>query len=166
MAIHTLRKTQLVPATLAECWDFFSDPRNLARITPPGMGFRVTSENLPREIRPGLLIAYRVRPLAGIPVAWLSEITHVRAPHGFVDEQRVGPYRVWHHEHSFVEKGERLVEVRDEVTYALPFGALGDILAGWLVRRQLAAIFRFREKAVAEIFGPAGPACSPAYSLK
>lgn len=155
MAIHTLRKTQLIRATLAECWDFFSNPRNLARITPPALGFRTVSGELPTEIHAGLMIEYRVRPVAGIPVAWLTEITHVRAPVHFVDEQRVGPYRLWHHEHFFVEKGARLVEVRDEVTYALPLGALGDIAAGWLVRRQLRAIFDFREKAVERIFSGA-----------
>lgn len=153
MAIHTLVRTQLVHATLAECWDFFSDPRNLARITPPEMGFEVLTDPLPAGIRAGLMITYRVRPALGIPVLWLTEITHVHAPHGFTDEQRVGPYRVWHHEHSFVEKGERLVEACDEVTYALPLGACGDIAAHWLVRRQLRAIFAFRKKAIENIFG-------------
>lgn len=151
MAIHTLQKSQLLRATLAQCWDFFSDPRNLARITPPVLDFTVISE-LPGRIYPGLMIRYRVRPLLHLPVTWLTEITHVREPHYFADEQRTGPYRLWHHEHFFEKKDEHHTEVRDLVTYALPFGWIGDLAAHVMVQRQLRAIFAFREKAVAEIF--------------
>ena len=101
MAIHVLRKTQMVAASVAECWAFFSDPRNLPRITPPALDFRVLTE-LPPSVHPGLMIEYRVRPLLGISMSWLTEITHVEPGVRFVDEQRIGPYRIWHHEHHFL----------------------------------------------------------------
>jgi len=152
MPIHTLRKTQIVPASQEECWAFFSDPHNLARITPPSLDFQVRSD-LPSSIHPGLMIEYRVRPLLGIPMEWLTEITHVEAPHRFVDEQRVGPYAIWHHEHTFVSKDDRTTEVRDLVHYVLPLGWLGNLAHPFLVTPALRTIFDFREKAVRERFG-------------
>jgi len=140
-----------VAATLETCWEFFSDPRNLARITPPEMGFEVISAPAPR-IHPGLMIQYRVRPLFGIPLDWLSEITHVDAPRLFIDEQRVGPYRVWHHEHRFTDAGGGTTLMEDRVTYVLPFGFLGDLGHPLLVKPQLRRIFDFRNEAVRKIF--------------
>ena len=100
MGIHVLTRSQIVPASVEECWAFFSDPRNLSKITPPALDFRVLSD-LPAKVYPGMMIQYRVRPLLGIPLTWLTEITHVEEPGHFVDEQRVGPYTLWHHEHWF-----------------------------------------------------------------
>ncbi len=100
MPIYQLERKQTVSLGLEECWRFFSDPRNLEKITPPSMNFTIKSA-LPPEVYPGLMIEYTVSPLLGIPLTWLTEIVHVDAPHRFVDEQRVGPYRIWHHEHSF-----------------------------------------------------------------
>ena len=151
MPIHTLEQTQTVTAGLEGCWNFFSDPRNLDRITPPELGFEVTSAPVPR-IHPGLMIQYRVRPLFGIPLNWLSEITHVDEPHCFVDEQRIGPYRIWHHEHRFTDAGNGTVIVHDKVTYVLPFGLLGEIAHPLLVKPQLRRIFDFRNEAVRKIF--------------
>ncbi len=152
MAIHVLRSTQIIPVPLEECWAFFSNPRNLAKITPPALDFQVLSE-LPPEVYPGMMIEYRVRPLLGIPVTWLTEITHVEKPHRFVDEQRVGPYAIWHHEHFFTALGDGRTEIRDVVHYVLPFGWLGNLAHPLLVTPQLAKIFAFREKAVRELFG-------------
>ena len=152
MAIHALRRTQIVAAPLGECWAFFSNPRNLALITPPGLDFQVLSE-LPAAVYPGMMIEYRVRPLLGIPVRWLTEITHVEAPARFVDEQRVGPYAVWHHEHFFTALPDGRTELRDVVHYVLPLGWLGNLAHPLLVAPQLEKIFAFREKAVAERFG-------------
>ncbi len=153
MAIHTLTSKQIITATRQQAWDFFSDPRNLARITPPEMGFEITTPDLPPRIRAGLMIAYRVRPLFGIPMSWLSEITLVREGECFIDEQRVGPYAVWHHEHWFHERDGGRIEVEDRVTYALPFGSLGDLAHPILVKPQLDRIFAFRDSAVRAHFG-------------
>ncbi len=144
VAIYTLNRTQVVRMPLADCWAFFSDPRNLAKITPPELGFEVKSE-LPSEIYPGLMIRYTVSPLFGIRMSWLTEITQVQAPHAFIDEQRVGPYRLWHHEHFFRALDAEHTEVRDCVHYVPPFGFLGAIANRLIIRRQLARIFDFRE---------------------
>jgi len=152
MPVHILRRTQIVPASIEVCWDFFSDPRNLARITPPALDFRVCGDS-PARIYAGLMITYRVRPLFGVPVTWVTEITHVEAPHRFVDEQRVGPYAIWHHEHFFTALADGRTEVRDLVHYQLPWGWLGNLAHPLLVAPQLERIFAFRNKAVAEHFG-------------
>ncbi|MEO6742822.1 MAG: SRPBCC family protein [Chthoniobacteraceae bacterium] len=149
--IHVLETIQIIPATIERAWDFFSDPRNLAKITPPELDFTVLTA-LPERVHPGMMIQYRVRPLLGIPVRWLTEITHVEQGKFFVDEQRIGPYRIWHHEHHFKPLDGGRIEMTDRVTYVLPFSPLGDLAHPFLVKPQLAKIFAFREKAVNEIF--------------
>ncbi len=143
MPIYTLERTQVVRMPLDECWSFFSDPRNLARITPPSLRFRVRSD-LPHDVYAGLMIRYTVSPLLGIPMTWVTEITQVAEPSFFVDEQRVGPYRLWHHEHFFRALDASQTEVRDLVHYAPPFGPLGAIINAFVIRPQLEAIFDFR----------------------
>jgi len=152
MPIHVFRATQIVPAPILECWAFFSDPRNLAEITPKALDFQVRSE-LPPVIQPGMMIEYRVRPLLGVPMTWLTEITHVEPGRRFVDEQRVGPYAIWHHEHTFTALAGGRTEIRDLVHYVLPFGWLGNLVHPFLVVPELRRIFAFREKAVRERFG-------------
>jgi ligand-binding SRPBCC domain-containing protein len=149
--IHTLQTSQIFHASMERVWDFFSDPRNLAKITPPELGFTVLSE-LPERVHPGMMIEYRVRPLLGIPVRWLTEITHVEPGKFFVDEQRIGPYRIWHHEHHFAQLDGGRIEMTDKVTYVLPFWPFGELAHPFLVKPQLAKIFAFREKAVGEFF--------------
>lgn len=133
-------------APLERVWSFFADPRNLPEITPPWLGFRVVSP-VPERMYPGLLLEYRVRPFGWWESPWVAEITHVEEGRRFVDEQRIGPYRLWHHEHHFRVVDGR-VEVRDLVLYALPAGRLGRALASRAVERRLAAIFDYRERAV------------------
>ena len=144
MPVYTFTRTQTVAMPLEQCWAFFSDPRNLAKITPPALRLRVESE-LPPEIHPGLMIRYTVSPLFGLPMQWLTEITHVRKPDYFVDEQRVGPYRVWHHEHSFRAVGSNETEVHDLVHYVPPLGPVGAIINALVIRAQLERIFAYRE---------------------
>ncbi len=151
MSIHVLSRTQVVAASLEVCWRFFSDPHNLAELTPPELHLRPIGE-VPAEARAGLLIRYRVRPLLGIPMTWISEITDVQPPRSFVDDQRAGPYRLWHHEHTFAPRGAAHTEISDVVHYALPFGFLGDLVHALVVRRQLQRIFDFRAAAVDRIF--------------
>jgi len=149
--IHVLETSQIIYARIGRAWDFFSDPRNLAKITPPELDFTILNV-LPERVYQGMMIEYRVRPLLGIPVRWVTEITHVDPEKLFVDEQRIGPYRIWHHEHHFKELDSGRVEMKDRVTYVLPFGPLGNLVHPILVKPQLAKIFAFREKAVAELF--------------
>lgn len=157
MTLTLFRAVQRIPASLDDAWDFFADPRNLARITPPALGIVITSD-LPRRMHPGMIVTYTVRPFLGIPVRWVTEITHMREPDFFVDEQRFGPYRFWHHQHRFRAVG-RGVEAEDIVHYALPCGVAGRVLAGSLVRGRLAEVFAFRRRALEEIFG-GGPAAA------
>jgi ligand-binding SRPBCC domain-containing protein len=152
MAIHVLEHSQIVRASLEECWAFFSDPRNLAKITPEALDFVILSD-LPERMHQGLMIQYRVRPLLGIPMTWLTEITHVKEPNYFVDEQRVGPYRIWHHEHFFKQLDDGRVELRDRVHYVLPFSPFSEIVHPFVVAPELKKIFAHREKAVRERFG-------------
>jgi ligand-binding SRPBCC domain-containing protein len=152
MAVHTLHTTQTIRATRQEAWDFFSNPRNLARITPPDLGFEILTPDLPPRMRQGMLITYRVRPLLRLPMTWLSEITLVEEGQRFIDEQRIGPYALWHHEHEFHDLGDGRIQMTDKATYVLPFAPLGDLAYPWLVRPQLQRIFAHREQAVRELF--------------
>jgi ligand-binding SRPBCC domain-containing protein len=151
MAIHVLQRCQILPIPLEECWDFFSDPRNLPKITPKSLDFMVLG-TLPERMHPGLMIQYRVRPFLNLPVRWLTEITHVDPRRYFVDEQRVGPYRLWHHEHWFKSTAPRQTEVRDLVHYVLPFGPLGEVAHSLFVRGELRRIFDFREDVTRQLF--------------
>ncbi len=152
MAIYRLRRQQWIPATRAQVWEFFSNAANLAAITPKKMGFRVTSGDLPQGIYPGQIITYKVAPLLGIPLFWMTEITAVEEGKLFVDEQRRGPYRLWHHQHHFEEKDGGVL-MTDIVHYEVPLGVLGRVANAALVRRELETIFDFRARAVAERFG-------------
>ncbi|MDB6154434.1 MAG: hypothetical protein JWL90_2887 [Chthoniobacteraceae bacterium] len=152
--IHHFKKTQIVPVSLDQCWRFFSDPRNLAKITPAALDFRILTP-LPDQMEEGMRIEYRVRPLFGIPMRWISEITRVEPMQSFVDEQHTGPYKSWHHEHQFRALDDSRTEMQDIVSYEVPFGALGDLVNALVVRRQLGVIFDFRTRAVGELFGNA-----------
>jgi ligand-binding SRPBCC domain-containing protein len=139
--LYRLERTQFLPLSLLDAWDFFSYPRNLPLITPPTLGFRLTCDP-PCRMYPGLILTYRVPPFPPLSVSWVTEITHVDEPEFFVDEQRFGPYAFWHHQHHFREVPGG-VEVRDLVHYALPLDPLGRIAAR-LVGKRLGEIFDFR----------------------
>jgi ligand-binding SRPBCC domain-containing protein len=148
MQVHTLHRKESFPLPVTAAWDFFSNPNNLPVITPPELGFEILTPDLPPRIYAGMMIAYRVRPLAGFPVTWLTEITHLREGEFFVDEQRAGPYALWHHEHRLRDAGAGSTEVEDLVTFRLPIGRFGALLHRLVVRRKLEAIFDFRSAAV------------------
>lgn len=145
-----LERTTFVPATPAEVFSFFSRPENLARITPPSLGF-VIRETPEGGIREGARIVYRIR-VAGLPLTWVTNIARWDPEREFVDEQVRGPYRKWVHTHSFTPLNNG-VEMRDRVEYELPFGILGRLLGGWFVRRQLRTIFDYREAQIRAMFG-------------
>jgi ligand-binding SRPBCC domain-containing protein len=148
--MYQLKRKQLVKTDLQTCWDFFSSPKNLSVITPEKMKFTVLTEQ-PETMYEGLMIAYKVSPVLGIPLGWITEIKTVKEGLFFVDEQRKGPYSIWHHEHHF-EAVEGGVLMTDIVSYTLPLGFLGKF-AHWLfVRKQLETIFEYRFKKVEEIF--------------
>lgn len=150
--VYSLKTVQRIPVSLAEAWDFFSSPANLKEITPSNLGFNIISKHHGMRMYPGQVIEYKVRPILGIPLYWMTEITHVADHQYFVDEQRFGPYSLWHHQHHFktIEGG---VEMTDIVHYKLPLWILGDIANTIMVRRQLQQIFEYRFTAVEQRFG-------------
>ncbi|MES2430080.1 MAG: SRPBCC family protein [Bacteroidota bacterium] len=150
--IYSIKTVQKIPISLDEAWIFFSSPDNLKAITPKNIGFNIISKYHGEKMYPGQIIEYKVRPILGIPLYWMTEITHVENKKHFIDEQRYGPYSLWHHQHHFKEI-EGGVEMTDIVHYKLPFGFLGDIGNTILVKHQLKKIFDYRYKKVEELFG-------------
>jgi ligand-binding SRPBCC domain-containing protein len=152
MGFYQLYKEQKLPATPDEVWEFISSPYNLKKITPEYMGFDITSEMLTSKMYPGMIISYKVSPVLGIKMTWVTEITQVKEKEYFVDEQRVGPYTVWHHEHK-IEAIEGGVLMTDIVSYKPPLWFLGSVANSVLIKKQLREIFDYRKKAFERIFG-------------
>lgn len=151
--VYQLTSVQRVPASLDKVWDFFSDPRNLFAITPPFLNLVVTNQPFGGRMYAGQVITYKVKPLLGVPLFWMTEITHVQEGKLFVDEQRQGPYKLWHHQHHFVPI-EGGVEMTDIVHYAVPFGPLGRLANAITIKGQLHKIFTYRYQKIVELFGP------------
>jgi ligand-binding SRPBCC domain-containing protein len=150
---YLLKTEQAIPISLDEAWDFFSSPINLAKITPKEMSFVVTSDfTAETKIYAGMIITYRIAPLLGIKMNWMTEITQVKEGEYFVDEQRFGPYALWHHEHHFKAiKGG--VMMNDILNYAIPYSFIGTVANGAFIGKQIKKIFEFRETAIKEMFG-------------
>lgn len=151
MKIHTLVSKQNLPISLEEAWQFLSDPKNLKTITPDYMGFDIIS-GADRSMFPGQIIQYIVTPVLGIKTKWVTEITHVSDQKYFVDEQRFGPYALWHHKH-FLREIPGGVEMEDVIDYKVPMGILGQMAHPILVRPKLNEIFEYRRKKLIEMFG-------------
>jgi ligand-binding SRPBCC domain-containing protein len=152
MATFSLKTVQKIPVDIETAWEFFSNPANLQTITPKNMGFKVLSKHHGDKVYPGQIIEYKVSPVLGIPLYWMTEITQVKNNEYFIDEQRYGPYQLWHHQHHFkiIEGG---VEMTDIVHYRNPLGFLGTIANTLFVKTQLKQIFEFRINAVEELLG-------------
>ena len=148
--IYTLTEELVLPIRLDKAWDFFSSPLNLQKITPEEMGFKITSGNV-KKMHPGQIITYKVGVAPMIKSSWVTEITHVDEKKYFVDEQRFGPYKMWHHEHHFEEVKEG-VKMIDKVSYKLPLGFLGQIAHAIFVKRQLTKIFSHRTEVLTKLF--------------
>ena len=136
--------------TLDNSWNFFSDPRNLPKITPPWLNLKVTSD-LPDKMYEGMIITYKVYPFLGIPSNWVTEITQVKEKNFFIDEQRFGPYKFWHHQHHFKQIDDG-IEMEDIVTYALPLDPLSRPLNSLFVGKKIKEIFKFREEVLKKLF--------------
>jgi ligand-binding SRPBCC domain-containing protein len=148
MATHTLHRSQLIRRDLKDVFSFFEDPSNLAKITPPKMGFQILTPS-PIKMQRGTLIDYVVH-IMGLPLRWTSLITEYDPPYKFVDEQLKGPYSFWHHTHLFKQVPEGTL-IEDIVQYRVPMGPLGVWLEPFLVRPQLNAIFNYRQKVISEL---------------
>jgi len=143
MKIFQLKSKQLLNISLEESWDFFSNPRNLPKITPPWLKLKVTSD-VPDKMYAGMIITYKVYPFLSIPSNWVTEITQVKEKQFFIDEQRFGPYKFWHHQHHFKEIDEG-IEMDDIVTYALPFDPISRPVSSLVVDKKVKEIFNYRE---------------------
>ncbi len=152
MPVYSLQSVQKIPVSLENAWEFFSHPANLAKMTPEYLNLKFTNKLYGESMYPGQVMTYNVKPILGIPMFWMTEITHVDHHRYFVDEQRTGPYRIWHHQHHFrvIEGG---VEMTDIVHYQPPLGWLGALANTLFIKGQLKAIFEFRHKRVQELFG-------------
>ena len=152
MAVYSIKEVQRMPVSLDEAWSFFSHPRNLAVMTPEYLNLKFTNELFGDEMYPGQVMTYKVKPVLGIPMFWMTEITHVMDRKFFVDEQRFGPYALWHHQHHFREIPGG-VEMTDLVHYKVPGWIIGDLANTLFIRKKLEEIFSFRRKKVEELFG-------------
>ncbi|MGH2647264.1 MAG: SRPBCC family protein [Ginsengibacter sp.] len=146
-----MKKVQVITAPIEQVWTFFSSPQNLKDITPPHLGFNILSDNRD-EMYAGEIIEYTVKPLLGIPLYWMTEITHVQPMKYFIDEQRFGPYSFWHHQHHFKETNEG-IEMTDIVHYKIPFWFIGDMTNSLVVKAQLKKIFDYRTEVTNKMFG-------------
>jgi ligand-binding SRPBCC domain-containing protein len=152
MAVYSLKKVQKIPVSLDEAWLFFSHPKNLAVMTPEYLNLKFTNALFGEKMYAGQVMTYNVKPVLGIPMFWMTEITHVKDREYFVDEQRFGPYALWHHQHHFREI-EGGVEMTDLIHYKVPGWFFGDLLNSLFIKKQLEGIFEFRFKKVEELFG-------------
>jgi ligand-binding SRPBCC domain-containing protein len=151
MKIYTKKSIQNLPISINQAWDFLSDPKNLKTITPDYMGFFIES-GADRPMYAGQIIQYVVTPIMGIKTKWVTEITHVVENKYFVDEQRFGPYSLWHHKH-FIKEIPGGVEMEDIIDYKVPMGILGQLVHPFLVKPKLDEIFNYRHAKLIELFG-------------
>ena len=151
MKIYTLHKKQQLPISVDKAWKFLSNPRNLKTITPDYMSFNILS-GADRDMYSGQIIQYIVTPILGIKTKWVTEITHIENKKYFVDEQRFGPYALWHHKH-FINEIDGGVEMEDIIDYKVPMGILGQLVHPFLVKPKLEEIFNYRQKKLIELFG-------------
>jgi ligand-binding SRPBCC domain-containing protein len=152
MTPRRLEFTSIVPLSLPETWAFFSRPENLEKLTPPEVSFNIKSPVTGVEMYEGMVIQYRVSPFAGVGMDWVTEITQIKHHEHFIDDQRVGPFALWHHQHFFHDLGDERTKMTDILHYQAPLGILGTI-ADWLfVRRQVEGIFTAREEAIKQLF--------------
>jgi ligand-binding SRPBCC domain-containing protein len=152
MPFYQFEQSQKIPSNIDAVWDFISSPENLKEITPQYLGFEVTNNGGSLKMYPGMIITYKVSPLFGIKLNWMTEITQVKDKEYFVDEQRVGPYNLWHHQHK-LEVIAGGVLMKDIVTYQPPFGFLGAIANTFIIKNKLKEIFDYRTIAVENKFG-------------
>jgi len=150
--METLKSDQNLPIAINEAWEFFSSPGNLKKITPAFMGFDITSDYRGESMYQGMIITYKVRPVFKIPLDWVTEITHVAEPYFFVDNQKAGPFKYWHHQHIFKEI-DGGVQMTDIVNYAVPMPWVGSLAEYLFVKNRVNEIFDFRHKKLLEIFG-------------
>jgi len=151
MSFTQIHREQLVKTDINTLWDFMSSPKNLETITPESMMFKITSKNKDEKMYPGMIITYIVSPLLKIKLTWMTEITQVKEKSFFIDEQRLGPYTMWHHQHIFKQTEEGIL-MKDIITYIPPFGIIGKIANFLFIKSKVNQIFNYRNKKIDSLF--------------
>ena len=151
MAYTQIKRTQLLKTDIDTLWEFISSPKNLQAITPKSMRFKITSDNKDEKMYPGMIISYKVAPILSIPMTWVTEITQVKEHAFFIDNQVIGPYKLWHHQHIFTQTKEGIL-MEDIISYTPPFGIIGKIANLLFIKRKVESIFDFRFKILEERF--------------
>ena len=151
MSFTQIHREQLVKTDINTLWDFMSSPKNLETITPESMMFKITSKNKDEKMYPGMIITYIVSPLLKIKLTWMTEITQVKEKSFFIDEQRLGPYTMWHHQHIFKQTEEGIL-MKDIITYIPPFGIIGKIANFLFIKNKVNQIFNYRNKKIDSLF--------------
>lgn len=151
MSTYYYKTEQLLAIDIDTAWNFFSSAKNLARITPPELDFKILTELNDQEIYEGMRINYTVKPLLGIPLRWETEICKVQKPLFFTDRQVKGPYKLWEHTHTYKEVDNGIL-MQDEVKYQLPFGVIGELAHLLIVKKKVENIFSFRKQALESLF--------------
>ena len=151
MKIFKLKYSQKLPISLNEAWDFLSSPKNLELITPRHMDFNITDWD-EKKAYPGQIIQYTVKPLLGVKINWVTEITQVKDKEFFIDEQRFGPYSFWHHKH-FLKEVENGILIEDVIHYRIPLGPIGVLVNFLFINSKLNSIFKYRKQELIKIFG-------------
>lgn len=149
--IYTLTTEQLLHVPIEKAWDFFSSPSNLQKITPSHMGFTITSA-VDKKAYAGQIITYKIGLLPGVKSSWVTEITQVKDNQFFIDEQRFGPYSMWHHEHWFESTTDGKTLMKDKISYKIPLGPLGHLAQVIFIKKQLASIFSYRYATLEKLF--------------
>lgn len=149
--IHRIYQEQVLPISLEQAWNFFATPLNLNEVTPKELNFKVLSP-LPEKMYEGMIIQYRISPMVNIPIHWCTEITHIKEMDYFVDEQRQGPYKIWHHEHHFSSVPQGVL-MKDILYYDIGKSFLGSIAGKLFVHKKVRQIFNYRYKALEKYFG-------------
>jgi ligand-binding SRPBCC domain-containing protein len=148
--MHKLKQEQFLPISLDEAWDFFATPKNLNEVTPSDMVFEITSE-LPEKMYEGLIITYKIKPMLNISMNWCTEISHIKDKMFFVDEQRKGPYNIWHHEHHFKEVPGGVL-MTDLLYYDIGMSLFGWLAGKLFVHKKVKQIFTYRYKTLESYF--------------
>ena len=149
MKLYQIKSKQILPMMLDDAWNFFSNPKNLSKITPPWLNLKITSD-LPDKMYEGMIITYKVYPFLGISANWVTEITQLKDRKFFIDEQRLGPYKFWHHQHHLKEDDQG-IEIIDIVNYAIPFDPISRLLNKLIVRKRIEEIFEYRKGALNDL---------------
>jgi len=151
MSYTQIIRKQTIKSDIDSIWKFISSPKNLELITPKWMNFKVTSKNIDQNMYPGMIITYNITPFLNLKMVWITEITHIEDHKLFIDEQRIGPYKMWHHEHRFDQIDDGII-MTDTITYVPPFGLLGMVANILFIKKRIKKIFDHRQYIIEKIF--------------